>query len=553
MSIVPGAANLPASASFHVPTEVWEQVFYEFRDDNCTWSGRIDWRSYAYRDRDHVSEDLVTLQSLRLTCRIFNHIASPLLCNFLRLELSQASLDRLIGLSKNSLIIKGLRGIQLSLAYRPPELAHEISNYMRNKLETLTFKIVPHCQIETEFLDKSSTTQENNLRGYRLFKCLDEFEALSSEWETYIQGQDSRILPQDQGSYQCILRQSFESYKRLHEEQCELLMSGSFVHAIATATAKTQHPIALSVHDHIFWYSDDNDFSNEDYCTELIFDRAKLSRLLLQPHSWEALETMPENPMILPIRILVDLPMAINEAGGCLNSLSLDCFSSAWKNVPMAYPHGGSSESLWSQLGAACQQLRVFEIGGWIMNEQCSTRHNVKSDEKLYVDKYVSVMLTSPKLECATIDMACFYLEEGNYEIQTYLPQNTSSSLQMLTLEYSYLSQKDLEALCRLVGPNPSSIQISVTTLLDGSWSNALEILRSQFKPSSRSRECMVSFFHLAGGEIGAVPMSDFESDDGNESQDGPRGEYDKMISQAEQYVLGSVDYVPYMYPDKLC
>ncbi|CAG9968614.1 unnamed protein product [Clonostachys byssicola] len=546
MPVSPGGDNLPASASFHVPTEIWEQVFYEFRDDNYTSSGRIDWRGYAYRDRDRVSEDLVTLQSLRLTCRIFNHIASPLLCTFLRLELSQASLDRLIGLSKNPLIIKGLRGIQLSLAYRPPELAHDISNYMNNKLETLNFQIVPHCQIETESLDKSSTTQENDPRGYRLFKCLDEYEALSSQWETHIRGQDSRILPQDLGSYQCILQQSFESYKSLHEEQCELLMSGSFVHTIATTTAKAQHPIALNVHDHIFWYSDDNDFDDEDYCMELIFNRAKLSRLLLQPHSWEALETMPENPMILPIRILVDLPIAINEAGGCLDSLSLDCFSSAWKSVPMAYPHGGSSESLWSQLGAACHQLRVFELGGWIMNEQCSTRHNVRSDEKFYLDKYVSVMLTSPKLECATIDMACFYLEEGNYELQTYLPQNTSSSLQMLALEYSYLSQKDLEALCRLLGPNPSSIQISVTTLLGGSWSNALDILRSQVKPCSRSRECWVYFFHLAGGEIGEVPMPDFESDDGNESQDGPQEEYKKMISQAEQYVLGSIDYFPF-------
>jgi hypothetical protein len=449
-------------------------------------------------------------------------------------------------LSKNPLIIKGLQGIQLSLAYRPPELARDIAKYMRNKLETLTFEVFPHCQIETESLDKSSTTQQNNPRGYRLFECLDEYEALSAEWETHIQGQDSSILPQNPGSYQYILRQSFESYKHLHEDQCELLMSGSFVHAIASATAKTQHPIALNVHDHIFWYSDDNDFSNEDYCTELIFDRAKLSRLLLQPHSWEALEIMPESPVILPIRILVDLPIAINEAGGCLNSLSLDCFSSAWKKVPMAYPHGDSSESLWSQLGAACQQLRVFEFGGWIMNEQCSTRHNVKSEEKFYVDKYVSVMLTSPRLECATIDMACFILEEGNYELQTYLPQNTSSSLQVLALEYSYLSQKDLEALCRLIGPNPSSVQISVTTLLDGSWSNAFEILRSQFKPFSRNRECRVSFYHLAGGEIGAVPMSDSESDDGNESQDGPQGEYEKTISQAEQYVLGSANCFTY-------
>ncbi|CAH0055687.1 unnamed protein product [Clonostachys solani] len=363
MSISLETANLPASAPFHVPTEVWEQVFYEFRDNNYTSSGQINWRSYAYRHRDHVSEALATLQSLRLTCRVFNHIASPLLCTFLRLELSQSSLDRLTGLSKNAFIIKGLRGIQLSLAYRPRELAHDIASYMRNKLETLHFQFIPHCQIETESLSRSCTTQEGGPRGYRLFKCLDEYEALSSEWETHIQGQDSQIWPQDPGSYQHILRQSFELYKSLHEEQCELLMSGSFVHTIAATTAKTQHPIALNVHDHVFWYSDDNDFSDEDYSTELILNRAKLSRLLLQPHSWEELEIMPENPMILPIRVLVDLPVAINEAGGCLNSLSLDCFSSAWKNVPTAYPHGGSSENPWSQLRAACRQLRVFEFG----------------------------------------------------------------------------------------------------------------------------------------------------------------------------------------------
>ncbi|VUC23974.1 unnamed protein product [Clonostachys rosea] len=555
MSVVPGTANVSGSATFRVPTEVWEQVFHEFHDNNYTSSGQIDWRGYAYRHRDHVPGALATLQSLRLTCRLFNRIASPLLCTFLRLELSQASLDRLTGLSKNALIIKGLRGLQLSLAYRPTELARDIASYMRNKLETLNFQFVPHCEIETESLSRSSTTQDNDLRGFRLFKCLDEYEALSSAWENYIQGQDPHPCPQDLEPHQRVLRQSFESYKSLHEEQFDLLMSGSFVNTIASTTAKTQHPIALSIHDHIFWYSDDNDFSDEDYSTELILNREKLSRFLLQPHSWEEIEIMVGEPMILPIRILVDLPIAIHEAGGCLDSLSLDCFSSAWRNVPMDYSHGSYSESPWSQLKAACQQLRVFEFGSWIMNEQGSTRHNVKAEDKFYVDKYVSVMLASPNLKCATIDMACLKLEENYYCLQTYLSQNSSSSLQKLALEYVHLSQRDLEALCRMLGPKPVLVQISVTTLLDGSWSGALEMLRSQVRPSSRSRECKVSFFHLAGGEFGVVPEFDFgtdddddddDNDDNDESQVEVPGEYDKMISRAEQYVLGSSDSVSY-------
>ncbi|CAH0055688.1 unnamed protein product [Clonostachys solani] len=122
--------------------------------------------------------------------------------------------------------------------------------------------------------------------------------------------------------------------------------------------------------------------------------------------------------------------------------------------------------------------------------------------------------------------MACFKLEEDYYCLHAYLPQNTSSSLQKLALEYVHLSQKDLEAFCRLLGPNPVSVQISVTTLVDGSWSNALEILRSQVSPCSRSRDCKVSFFYLAGGEFGMVPVFDYETDDDNESQDEAQEDY---------------------------
>jgi hypothetical protein len=75
------------------------------------------------------SNRLEFLGNNRLVCRTFNRLISPLLCPIVRVSLCSGSIDRLEGLSRNPLIAQGIRGIKLSLLFRPRAIATDFGRY----------------------------------------------------------------------------------------------------------------------------------------------------------------------------------------------------------------------------------------------------------------------------------------------------------------------------------------------------------------------------------------------------------------------------------------
>ncbi|KAK4216511.1 hypothetical protein QBC37DRAFT_91562 [Rhypophila decipiens] len=76
------------------------------------------------RNRHPVPEHIRTIQSLRLTCRQFYRISSPLLIPSIRIDFRQSSIDRLRHVSNHPLISRGIRSIKIMLDVFSPRLPH---------------------------------------------------------------------------------------------------------------------------------------------------------------------------------------------------------------------------------------------------------------------------------------------------------------------------------------------------------------------------------------------------------------------------------------------
>src|SRR5690349_474274 len=84
----------PSSTILSLPEEVLYIIFSHLRRDQV-YRGLFDWTRYDDRSK------LQTIKAARLVCRLFNQIASPLLCPRLRLRLDHASLEFVDKVSKS--------------------------------------------------------------------------------------------------------------------------------------------------------------------------------------------------------------------------------------------------------------------------------------------------------------------------------------------------------------------------------------------------------------------------------------------------------------------
>jgi hypothetical protein len=76
-----------------------------------------------------ASDRLEFLGTNRLVCRTFNRLISPLLCPVVSVSLCPRSIDRLEGLSRNPLIAQGIRGVRITLLFRPRTIASDLQRY----------------------------------------------------------------------------------------------------------------------------------------------------------------------------------------------------------------------------------------------------------------------------------------------------------------------------------------------------------------------------------------------------------------------------------------
>ena len=343
----------------------------------------------SHRDQDirHVdapkasSDDFKTLQTLRLVCRSFCEVASPLLVPVLKVRLSPESLHRVDQLARNPSIAAGVRVVQVCTAYRPRGLALDPVAY--RDMQVLTaLGMEGMCDWYTEFVHEMA---EDALKGDEdeIMEAMYAYSAMGCAWGTWPGGGGdgkevtaSTDSESDDG-YRDILAESYDEYRRLQEEQERLLTDGSFVKSLAASISRMPGARALAFLDEadVSIYH----FSGRSKLTVPANDHAQLRRLLTAPHSWKTLEELEPKPDILAVQLLWQLPIAIRSHAHSLGTAAarspstlahfsisrVPILSNFSHLCPLPSPEGegtndnNDTTATWKTLASALSTLRI--------------------------------------------------------------------------------------------------------------------------------------------------------------------------------------------------
>ncbi|SPO04392.1 uncharacterized protein DNG_07077 [Cephalotrichum gorgonifer] len=265
-----------------LPTDILREIFDYFKDARMARPGRVDWTwSKSY---DDLTKKRQAVLSSRLVCRRLRDMASPLLLPTVRVKLERESLSRFEEISRIPEVAASVRGIEIVLSCRSGELATDLGRFITHRKEDIRIvrDVEPH------------------------------FAEIEQAWDDYLKDPTVDTVG---NKYQTLLRESFSEYKRRHDEQMELVESGTFVDTIASAVSRM--PLFGSL---LF---DDADI----YAGHLTPDEREapsLSLALTAAKSWTALEAMSVE--LTAARVLSDLPIAIHKAGVSLRELCVFCF-----------------------------------------------------------------------------------------------------------------------------------------------------------------------------------------------------------------------------------
>lgn len=303
-----------------LPPEILREIFSYFQDPRILGTGHLEYdgdEEYIEEHSQEISERRRTIASARLTCRLLNDAASEFLLPQLIVSLDQASLDKAESYTKNPLFARGVHALRLRLAYRPKELTV-------NKFEFLQFRIKCMNWHKRAFYGGSTGYDSESIE-----KC----KAVLKEWRKEAAAISGAVMQEDDADdselsaeYRRILRGGFAEFQRKHEEQRQLVESGSFVRQLVALMLRLSRCRTLIFCDGDDWGA----LEVPSPRRPAIGSMAALSEWLVAPYPWSAVESLSlasgrvADGELAPARLLVEIPMALHRAGRVLRHFRVD-------------------------------------------------------------------------------------------------------------------------------------------------------------------------------------------------------------------------------------
>ncbi|KAH6959546.1 hypothetical protein DER45DRAFT_584953 [Fusarium avenaceum] len=254
------------------------------------------------RDPDEPTGDRVDgIRSLRLTCRRFCQLASPLLIPQIRVLMTEV--------------------LHVKLPY--------YDRYMADKLTHFAYFHIYSMGRHLSHLKASITSPDSPLRpSYEVptwinIEVLELGEKMISAWESiYNEDPDDPKRDSDEFiKYRDILREAHREYRCLFKAQQQMRENGVFLSSITSAMAKMPHADTLEITDgQDPYHKEDVYLVDRDYSTSL---RASM----LEPLTWFDASLLYTNPDFEPpTEFLHKLPVEIHRAGIALREVKDQCY-----------------------------------------------------------------------------------------------------------------------------------------------------------------------------------------------------------------------------------
>ncbi|KAK4442830.1 hypothetical protein QBC34DRAFT_223738 [Podospora aff. communis PSN243] len=544
---------------------------------------------FYWEPEDH--DVFKAMQNMRLVCRRFCARASRLLVPELRVNISPESIQCAHKLTQNPDIAAGIRAVRVSLAYRPAEIAYSPTRF-RNMHMKVMRSIESSCSYYTEFMHEMP---EDELEGdeVEICKAMDTYTEMTWAWmEWEGPGRNNRGRWFNSGAsdeqkeryveFQTNLCQCYEEYRRKHEEQKQLLETGSFVSSLAKSLSRIPSPPALRFSDApekdadaYSWRERLTVFANDPTTFRQVLTSAQTWRIIEDHKSLDdtaathgfpvlddilATEASWEAPIEIPtVKLLWKLPIALYKAGVQLTKLSVDLLP-LFSNFSSLVPRAQSKiedESLagWSTLATAVQSVRKVSIDAG--SHLGRREEHMSSQDQEYLNNYLTALLSSPNLEDICINFYGFKLNTGRRGDRRCTSDmlNPAGSVfstarypnvKRLSLFALRFTEQHLLGLLDGIGDKIEDLDLNTVGVSEGGgWTKPLDVLRDKVMRASRysGSECEVDLTTLSGGGFDLMPQRSWHLDLGEAP--GPDWGKEPFCHIAVDYVLGKQEVNP--------
>jgi hypothetical protein len=520
-----------------LPADILLQIFGYFKDARIGTQAQIDWRSplRGWDEDDARRAAHETIRQIRLVCSLFNDLASPLLCPILRIDLDQDSLNGAVELLKRPRIAQGVHAIQVGLQYRPQELVSDCPRFKDHCKKELE-KIADLCEWYTDTWLEFGFDSDDELvceLPKRVYRASTRYcSIISRSWDDYFNSDESDeneenddITESEADEYMEILVNGYNEYLKKHNEQLQLIMTGSFVTTVASCIYQIPNVVALGFTDEV----------NLPYYrfNPLILPRDKslLPDFLSAALEWKAIEDVndtkltPGDVKLTPARILFELPIAIHKTGATLRDLYIGAFPcrGSFSQICPDTVSNPTDFAAWSDLRAAYSSLRRVSFGSYL-NHRSIRHEHLQPLDRYYVDQYVGAILCSAELQDVRMSFISLGLNDGRttmegwYDLGPVLAAVKWPRIKRLAILNVSSKQDDLQKFCSGMRDSMISLQLSSIQLLNGSWAGILAILDEKVGYRFPEQKATGYLSSLRGGEFGEEEVRERSIFDGLDS-----------------------------------
>lgn len=475
----------------HLPHEILTMIFAHFEDDP-TPPIQVESNS---SDDCLPKPDVANIRNIRLTCRSFCEAGSRFLLPVIEISFTRSSVQRLEEISNHPTISRGVRIIRIHADAYSSWLANNWGNFCNQiiiRLETLSSRfeleaervwrrVTEDCRLvglipEPRFLKIRG--QEMVLQDAEdLAAIVKKFEDRDSSVELALDPFETKISE--------ALVQTHQEYKGRYREQQSLAEDAQICTNISTAISLMPFVQRLCIvgscgplMDEILGGRFDEPLDTHKWRAAFRSPNP-FQNMMLHQFTGVRTRTLLEWNGIPAFSLVLRLPLVLQAGSRNLTHLDIDFPAVSGSSQEIAAEH-------LQDLRLACQQLKVVQI-----------RVTQGALDRLFSPEWglaatysvIEAMLVSPDLEAFKLDLQTEDfpedLVESDESVASLLAGISWDKLRTLHLANVSI---EVDELRELLARAPGKIHLNLTgvLLLEGTWAEALEILRGRADSSSR-------------------------------------------------------------------
>lgn len=474
-----------------MPNEILKQAFANFEDDPLP---QIQIENSSF-DASLPSPDIKSIKNIRRTCRALCEVASEFLLPVVDISFTRFSLQRLAEISNHPTISKSVRFIRFDISPYSSYLAD--SQHFR-EVAYSRLAVVRRYHATRIFKTQNEVAEALRISGIHaesrswMMNGLDvsqDEQTLAILKALRVQAllQDIQdVVPLDslERKIKLAISRAHEEYMRRYLEQRSLIESPQVYADIATSIGRMPSAKKLFVNDICgrYWYDAfisgwGKTFDTEKY-SSMVMGPSPFHELMVQPGTCE--QGVLENDGEPPLSLLHHLPSMFQAFSQTLTHLDIDI-------KPNPKIHIEISAADIQSLRNACQQLKSLKLR-FVKGYPAVASEGMSLECFTMTNTLLGAMLGSPHLEelrlCLILG-STYRLSDSATILGHVLEKLTGNKVRSVWLSHIPIKIYELQ---QLLDRAPEGIHLEMNRLylLDGTWAQALDILRGSTDSTSR-------------------------------------------------------------------